>query len=248
MSKPLSLSYAQLRDLPCETRVATLECAGNGRVFLVPQVAGASGNWVPSAMRNGLVCHWEFCWSAPASKKTLVRSCSRERIGGWQQNHRSLPARSRMPGVCPRAKAIQPEVLIAYQMNGRDLPLDHGYPGARGGPRSLRHGFRQVADAHPCRSTTVSRILADVRLRLLGFRQWKARAPCLGRDEAEVRDLPATSLRNGCPEPVLHGFRRRVGRRYRRHGDRGEHGRRADLDQGRIPRPRSTACVASLEV
>ncbi len=28
----------------------------------------------------------------------------------------------------PRDKAIQQEVLIAYQMNGRDLPQDHGYP------------------------------------------------------------------------------------------------------------------------
>ena len=38
---PLALSYRQLRDMPSETRVATLECAGNSRVFLVPQVAGA---------------------------------------------------------------------------------------------------------------------------------------------------------------------------------------------------------------
>ena len=28
----------------------------------------------------------------------------------------------------PRAKALQPEVLIAYQMNGRDLTPDHGFP------------------------------------------------------------------------------------------------------------------------
>jgi DMSO/TMAO reductase YedYZ molybdopterin-dependent catalytic subunit len=28
----------------------------------------------------------------------------------------------------PRAKALRREVLIAYQMNGRDLPKDHGYP------------------------------------------------------------------------------------------------------------------------
>jgi len=28
----------------------------------------------------------------------------------------------------PRAKAIQPEILIAYQMNGRDLSRDHGFP------------------------------------------------------------------------------------------------------------------------
>jgi DMSO/TMAO reductase YedYZ molybdopterin-dependent catalytic subunit len=38
---PLSLTYQELRDMPAETRVAILECAGNSRVFLVPQVQGA---------------------------------------------------------------------------------------------------------------------------------------------------------------------------------------------------------------
>ena len=43
---PFSLSYQELRDMPSETRVAILECAGDGRVFLVPQVEGASvGAW-----------------------------------------------------------------------------------------------------------------------------------------------------------------------------------------------------------
>src|SRR6202163_526537 len=47
---PLSLSYRQLRDMPSETRIATLECAGNGRVFLVPPVAGAQ--WELGAVGN----------------------------------------------------------------------------------------------------------------------------------------------------------------------------------------------------
>src|SRR5437762_1060124 len=47
---PLSPSYRQLRDMPAETRVATLECAGNSRVFLVPQVAGAQ--WELGAAGN----------------------------------------------------------------------------------------------------------------------------------------------------------------------------------------------------
>src|SRR2546421_5451992 len=47
---PLSLSYQQLRDMPSETRVATLECAGNSRVFLIPQVAGAQ--WELGAVGN----------------------------------------------------------------------------------------------------------------------------------------------------------------------------------------------------
>src|SRR5947209_10715079 len=38
---PLAVSYKELREMRAETRTATLECAGNGRVFLVPQVRGA---------------------------------------------------------------------------------------------------------------------------------------------------------------------------------------------------------------
>jgi DMSO/TMAO reductase YedYZ molybdopterin-dependent catalytic subunit len=38
------------------------------------------------------------------------------------------PGRISYARSLPRDKAVQPEVLIAYQMNGRDLPQDHGYP------------------------------------------------------------------------------------------------------------------------
>src|SRR6266566_4380959 len=37
----LSLTLEQLKEMASETRPATLECAGNGRVFLVPPVPGA---------------------------------------------------------------------------------------------------------------------------------------------------------------------------------------------------------------
>src|SRR5712672_4089418 len=47
---PLALSYEELRSMPSETRVATLECAGNSRVFLVPQVRGAQ--WELGAVGN----------------------------------------------------------------------------------------------------------------------------------------------------------------------------------------------------
>src|SRR5205807_9255715 len=47
---PFTLSYEELRSMPCETRVATLECAGNSRVFLVPQVQGAQ--WELGAVSN----------------------------------------------------------------------------------------------------------------------------------------------------------------------------------------------------
>src|ERR1700752_1527187 len=50
VSSPLALSYEELRNMPSETRVATLECAGNSRGFLIPQVAGAQ--WELGAVGN----------------------------------------------------------------------------------------------------------------------------------------------------------------------------------------------------
>src|SRR5216684_515520 len=38
---PFAITYDELKRLPAKTVVATLECAGNSRVFLVPQMPGA---------------------------------------------------------------------------------------------------------------------------------------------------------------------------------------------------------------
>src|ERR1700680_5151223 len=46
----LSLSYAESRAMPSRTCIATLECAGNSRVFMVPPVPGAQ--WQLGAVGN----------------------------------------------------------------------------------------------------------------------------------------------------------------------------------------------------
>src|ERR1700716_3303474 len=48
--RPFALSYEELRSMRSETRVATLECAGNSRVFLVPPTQGAQ--WELGAVGN----------------------------------------------------------------------------------------------------------------------------------------------------------------------------------------------------
>jgi DMSO/TMAO reductase YedYZ molybdopterin-dependent catalytic subunit len=50
VKNPFVLSYEELRAMRTETRIATLECAGNSRVFLVPQVRGAQ--WQLGAVGN----------------------------------------------------------------------------------------------------------------------------------------------------------------------------------------------------
>jgi DMSO/TMAO reductase YedYZ molybdopterin-dependent catalytic subunit len=125
---PLALRYKELREMRSETRIATLECAGNGRVFLVPQARGAQ--WELGAVGNAE-------WTGVPLRDLLERAGLE---GGacevvLEGADRGTPAEEPKPPVpisyarsVPREKALQPEVLIAYQMNGRDLSRDHGYP------------------------------------------------------------------------------------------------------------------------
>jgi len=126
--KPFSLSHKELRDMPSETRVAILECAGNSRVFLVPQARGAQ--WELGAVGNA---EWTGVPLTALLERAGVEEDACEIVleGADQGTVAEEPvppdpisyARS-----LPRDKAMQPEVLIAYQMNGADLLQDHGYP------------------------------------------------------------------------------------------------------------------------
>src|SRR4030088_3489520 len=128
VNRPLTLSYDELRSMPSETRVATLECAGNSRGFLVPQVQGAQ--WELGAVSNAE-------WTGVPLRALLERAGLPEDACEivLEGADRGTPKEEPIPPEpisyawsLPRAKAIQPEVLIAYQMNGRDLSQDHGFP------------------------------------------------------------------------------------------------------------------------
>jgi DMSO/TMAO reductase YedYZ molybdopterin-dependent catalytic subunit len=125
---PFNLSYDQLRSMPSETRVATLECAGNSRVFLVPQVQGAQ--WELGAVSTAE-------WTGVPLRALLQRAALAEDACEivLEGADRGRPKEEPIPPEpisytwsLPLAKATAPEVLIAYQMNGRDLPADHGFP------------------------------------------------------------------------------------------------------------------------
>src|SRR6266571_2757975 len=125
---PISLSYSELRDMPSETRGAILECAGNGRVFLVPHAAGAQ--WELGAVGNAE-------WTGVPLRALLERAGLEDDACDvvLEGADRGTPTEEPIPPgpisyarSVPREKAVQPEVLIAYQMNGRDLSRDHGHP------------------------------------------------------------------------------------------------------------------------
>jgi DMSO/TMAO reductase YedYZ molybdopterin-dependent catalytic subunit len=125
---PFTLSYEELRNMRSETRVATLECAGNGRVFLVPQVQGAQ--WELGAVSNAE-------WTGVPLRALLERAELAEDVCeiALEGADRGTPKEEPLPPgpisyvwSVPLAKAMQSEVLVAYAMNGRDLSRDHGFP------------------------------------------------------------------------------------------------------------------------
>src|ERR1700726_2301647 len=126
---PFSLSYQELREMPSETRVAILECAGNGRVFLVPQVEGAQ--WELGAVGNA---EWTGVPLGALMERAGMEEDACEIVleGADQGRPTEAPV---PPGSIsyarslPRDKAIQREVLIAYPINGPDFPQSHGYTG-----------------------------------------------------------------------------------------------------------------------
>jgi DMSO/TMAO reductase YedYZ molybdopterin-dependent catalytic subunit len=124
----LSLSYADLRAMPSRTCIATLECAGNGRVFLAPPVPGAQ--WELGAVGNAE-------WTGVPISVLLESAGLADDVCDivLEGADRGVPKEEPKPPVpisyarsIPRARAMEPDVLIAYQMNGQDLTPDHGYP------------------------------------------------------------------------------------------------------------------------
>jgi DMSO/TMAO reductase YedYZ molybdopterin-dependent catalytic subunit len=126
--RELRLSYAHIRAMPTRTCTALLECAGNSRVFLVPPAPGAQ--WELGAVGNAewtgvpLSLLLESAGLADDVCEIILEGADR----GIPKEEPKPPGPISYARSIPRKRAMQSDVLIAYQMNGRDLTPDHGYP------------------------------------------------------------------------------------------------------------------------
>jgi DMSO/TMAO reductase YedYZ molybdopterin-dependent catalytic subunit len=123
VGRELSLSLDGLRSRPAVTLAVTLECAGNGRAALSPRPL--SQPWlleaVGTAEWTGTPLHLvlEDAGVDDDAVDVVFRALDRGVEGGEEQQfERSLP----------RTDALREEVLLAYAMNGRPLPPQHGFP------------------------------------------------------------------------------------------------------------------------
>jgi len=121
--KPIRLKLRDIESRPKSTLAVTLECAGNGRARLSPRPM--SQPWLDEAVGNA---EWtgtplgpilEEAGLEPGSVDVVFTGLDRGVQGGVDQHYeRSLAL----------ADASRDEVLLAYAINGRPLPPQHGFP------------------------------------------------------------------------------------------------------------------------
>ncbi|MEY4168239.1 MAG: hypothetical protein RIR52_2063 [Acidobacteriota bacterium] len=121
VEKPLTLSLDELKKLPRATVTVTLECAGNGRAFHDPPVAGIQ--WEKGAVGTA---RFTGARLSDILKRAGVKSTGRYVLfDGADSPVGKMPDFQRN---VPMEKALHADTIVAYEMNDQVLPPLHGYP------------------------------------------------------------------------------------------------------------------------
>lgn len=128
VERPFTISYAELQQMPSRKLQTTLECAGNGRVALVPPANGVQWDQggVSTAEWTGVSLSMLLARAGirPEAVEVVLEGADSGEIkttprpAGAIHYARSLPLE----------RARQQDVILATKMNGSDLPVSHGFP------------------------------------------------------------------------------------------------------------------------
>lgn len=123
VERPLSLSLDELHARPAAEVVVTMECAGNGRALVEPHVV--SQPWLLEAVGTArwrgvsVAALLDEAGVGEGGTDALFTGLDRGVEGGEEQAYeRSVSL----------AELIDCDALVAYEVNGSQLPPQHGYP------------------------------------------------------------------------------------------------------------------------
>lgn len=120
--QPLELALKDLAQFERVTITAVVQCSGNGRAFHRPKVPGVQ--WERGAVGNAQ-------WTGVRLRDVLAKAGLRPGAKHVQFKGADRPVVSSVPlfvRSIPLEKALHPDTMLAYEMNGRPLPLLHGAP------------------------------------------------------------------------------------------------------------------------
>src|SRR5712692_2205506 len=124
VEQPLELSMEDLKTkFPQASLVAVNQCSGNGRGYSSPRVFG--GQWANGAMGNAE-------WTGVRLRDILSMCGVKQGAVDVTFNGLDRPASPTVPDFVKSLRVSRitddPDVLIAYQMNGEPLPVLNGFP------------------------------------------------------------------------------------------------------------------------
>jgi sulfite oxidase len=126
VERPLRLSVNEIRDLPKTETTATLYCAGNRRAELMEREP------IPGKVAWNVGAAGNARWGG-----VLLRDVLREAGIEGGASHAAFTGLDRdvesgtgapFGGSIPIERAVSDRVLLAYEMNGRPLAPEHGFP------------------------------------------------------------------------------------------------------------------------
>ena len=123
VGRPATLSLEEIKALPSRTELVTMECAGNGRALFTPRSASqpwlleaiGTAEWTGTPLKGGLEAA-----GLNSEAVEIIFTGSDQGVQGEEVQYyqRSLTIE----------EATRDEVLLVYEMNGRPLEPQHGYP------------------------------------------------------------------------------------------------------------------------
>lgn len=117
-----TLALRELKQVEPVTITAVVQCSGNGRAFHRPKVPGVQ--WERGAVGNAQ-------WTGARLRDVLAKAGVKEGAQHVQLQGADRPVLDSVPlftRSIPLAKALHPDTILAYEMNGQPLPLLHGAP------------------------------------------------------------------------------------------------------------------------
>ncbi len=201
VATPMTLSLAELRQrFPQRSVEAVMQCAGNRRADLQPVRATTGDPWAAGAIGNAL-------WTGVALADVLQAAGARTDAGlhvaftSCDEVDNPGEPRSHYGASIPMAKALAPEVLLAYAMNGETLAPAHGYP-----LRVVVPGYAGVRSPKWLASITVQDAPSDNHMQQ---RDYKLLPPDVTQDTVDwsqgvtINEMPLNSAI--CePQPFAH--------------------------------------------
>jgi DMSO/TMAO reductase YedYZ molybdopterin-dependent catalytic subunit len=125
VERPAEWTWEELSALPERSVFATMECAGNGRSFLQPNVAGVP--WGAGAIGHA---EWTGVPLRALLEKAGIKRDAREVLfeGQDQGTEPDHPQTMAFARSLPLAKALDADTLLVTRMNGEELEPSHGFP------------------------------------------------------------------------------------------------------------------------